>query len=150
MKKQFINEAKRFQELAGIRQLNENDSTYFKTIWDMYSDDARENASYYYNDDDDIKKIQDAIGHNMGYSTMDELISSIFNVEAEFEESDFGGLAIQLNNICKEINYPNRLEFLKALHDNEADIQDYDEEDRTHAWEYFLGEIGEKEAISNY
>ena len=152
MKKEFINEAKRFQKLAGISEMikiNKPGGSIEK-IWDMYVDSAREEASDY--DDGDLQQIENAINDNKGYSTIDELINSINNIERSF--SDIMGhymgefteeVALKLNDYAKKINYPNRLELLKAFLNHDWDENDYDEEDRTQAWESFLLKIGENE-----
>jgi hypothetical protein len=56
MKKQLIKEAKRFQELAGIKQLNENDSPSDKAVWMLQNpgnpNDEVQELEYDYNTDE--------------------------------------------------------------------------------------------------
>jgi hypothetical protein len=150
MKKEFINEAKRFQKLAGIiteSQLNENGAAYFEKIWDMYMKHVMEDLRSGDITDEESESLQ-VMANNATYSTMDELINSINDIEAEIAEvfddtqgAYFEELIMILNDICDKINYPNKVEFLKALIEFEADRLDYNEEDQADEWGDLLDRI---------
>jgi hypothetical protein len=135
--------------LAEGKLLNETSSD-LKKIFDLYSQNVVD-IEFHHLKDEEKQQVQDAF-NGAKYSTIDELIDSIYNVEGELADimghypSDFTEqTAENLAEICDEINFPNKLGFLHAFLKHGWDSLNWDEEDRENSWKGFLDQIGETE-----
>lgn len=141
--------------LAEGRLLKEEQSTVnpgdFKKIFDLYVEGILKNTVSRWDDEDEENQVQEAIDAAQ-YNTVDELITSIYNVEEEIADimghsvSDFTNkTAENLAEICDEISFSNKLEFLHSFLKYNWDDLGYDEEDQEEGWDRFLNRIGETE-----
>jgi len=143
--KQYLSEGKLLNEIEvgmGNSQL--------KKIFDLYSQNVVD-VEFDNLEDEERQQVQDAIDEAK-YSAIDELIDSIYNVEGELADimghypGDFTEQTAEiLAEICDEINFPNKLEFLHTFLKRDWDYNDWDEKDQEEGWNEFLDQIGETE-----
>ena len=136
--------------LAEGRLLKEDASASdFKKVFDLYSQNTLEVEEGLSNEE--RQQVQGAID-KAKYNTMDELINSINDVEDELADimGHYSGefsfqTASNLAEICNEIQFPGKLNFLRTFLEYQWDYNDLDEEDKAESWQRFLDMIGEEE-----
>jgi hypothetical protein len=144
--KQYLSEGKLLNDIE-VRMGNPS----LKRIFDQYSQDVLDYDLFTddeYNEED-RQPVRDAL-ENAKYDTMDELIDSIYDVEGEIAEiyGHYPGdytweTALQLNNICDDVNFSekDKLEFLYDFLEREWDDNDWDEAEKEEYWNRFLDKL---------
>ena len=139
--KKFLAEGALLKETKNILEIRSGD---LKKIFDLYSQNTV-NQEFNHLDDESKQQVQDAF-NEAKYNTIDELIDSIYNVEGELADimghypADFiEQTAEQLAEICNDINFKYKLEFLHAFLKRYWEDLYWPEDEQEESWNEFIG-----------